>query len=204
MNTIDIKQQLKSTYNNIAQDFDRTRHKPWKEVVNFLKNIKDKNATILDLGCGNGRHLRAAKELGFNNFIAVDFSSSFVKIVKKSFPNAKVIKSDLTDLSKIKNNSVDAILYIAALHHLPTEKERNKSLIECRRVLKKDGKIIISAWSADNEKFKNIKDIKNDIVHTWDKKYKRFYHLFEKKELEGLLKKTKFRKIKEWKSKDNV
>ena len=199
-----IKKQLEKTYNTIAEDFDNTRHKPWEEVVQFLKTIKDKNAAILDLGCGNGRHLKAAKEIGFKNLIAVDFSLSFLDIVRKNIHEAKIIQSDLTDLSEIESNSIDAILYIASLHHLPTQKECMKSLDECYRILKQKGKIIISCWSSNNEKFQKIKDKNNDIMHTWDKKHKRFYHLFSENELTKLLEKPGFKKLQEWKSKDNV
>jgi tRNA (uracil-5-)-methyltransferase TRM9 len=183
-----IKKELKQTYDTIAEDFDRTRHKPWEEVIEFLTRIHDKNAVILDLGCGNGRHLRAAKEIGFHNLIAVDFSDSFIEMIQKNMPEATAIKSDLTD---------------AALHHLPTEKERLQSLKECKRVMKKDSRIIVSCWSAENTKFAKVKNDTNDIMHTWDKKHKRFYHLFEKNELSKLLKKAGFKGIKEWSSKDN-
>ena len=44
------------TWNAIAHSFDSTRHKPWKECVDFINKIP-KSDVIADIGCGNGRHL---------------------------------------------------------------------------------------------------------------------------------------------------
>lgn len=216
----DIKKQLKKTYNAIAEDFDRTRQKPWKEVsdflVNFLKKSSIKKPVLLDLGCGTGRHLKLAKEMGFENLIGIDFSKEQISFSEEKVPDARFVVSDATKLSKIKDNSIDIIIYIATLHHLPTEKERLQSLKECKRVLKpnasihshfqakpENGKILISCWSSDNPKFAKLKDENNDVFLKWNKEQERFYHLFSRGELTKLLKKSGFQKIKEYKSGNN-
>jgi len=59
---------------------------------------------------------------------------------------------------------------------------------EMIKLLKKEGKGLISAWSIniDKEKYKKIDD-KNNYLIPWQKKYERYYHLFEKNELKELL-----------------
>ena len=59
---------------------------------------------------------------------------------------------------------------------------------EMIKLLKKDGKGLISAWSIniDKKDYKKI-DEKNNYLIPWQNKYERFYHLFEKNELKELL-----------------
>lgn len=43
-------------YNRIADHFVQTRHTAWPKVAEFAAAL-ERGATLLDVGCGNGRHM---------------------------------------------------------------------------------------------------------------------------------------------------
>lgn len=47
-------------------------------IKEIFYNVKNKNSSILDIGCNCGRHLRFLKRLGFNNLHGVDIMKSAV------------------------------------------------------------------------------------------------------------------------------
>jgi ubiquinone/menaquinone biosynthesis C-methylase UbiE len=215
-----IKSQLRETFDTIAPHFDITRYKPWPESKRFISTLQ-KGSTVLDLGCGNGRNsIYLAKE-GMK-VIGIDFSRDLIKIAKNKMEWKEV--ADLVDLMEgeigslsLKNESVDAVLYIATLHHLPSPQERLQSLMEVRRCLKPGGAALVSAWAQEQEKFKQDleKSKENpeegfeygDIFLPWKimegREFQRYYHLFSKEEFEDLIKKSGLEIIKIFFSADN-
>jgi ubiquinone/menaquinone biosynthesis C-methylase UbiE len=136
------------TWNAIAKSFDSTRRKPWQECINFINKLP-KTSTLLDVGSGNGRHLiPAAKHC--KKVIGLDVSKELLgivskKIFKNKLNNVDLIHSEAVNIP-IKNNSVDAVLYIATLHNISVRYRRINSLREIKRILKPGGKAIISVW----------------------------------------------------------
>jgi ubiquinone/menaquinone biosynthesis C-methylase UbiE len=202
-----IKSELRKTFDIIAPHFDITRYKPWPESKRFISTLP-KDSTVLDLGCGNGRNsIYLAKE-GMN-IIGIDFSRGLIKIAQNKMEwkevahRVNLMEGDIGSLP-LKNESVDAVLYIATLHHLPTPQERLQSLIEVKRCLKPGGSALISAWAQEQDKFKdNLKKSKEhqeegfeygDIFLPWKMKegreLQRYYHLFSKEEFEDLIEKS--------------
>jgi ubiquinone/menaquinone biosynthesis C-methylase UbiE len=215
-----IKSQLIETFDAIAPHFDITRYKPWPESKRFISTLP-KGSTVLDLGCGNGRNsIYLAKE-GMD-VVGLDFSRALLKIVSNKVEwkdvreKVRLIEGDCAWLP-FKNNSFDAVLYIATLHHLPTPQERLNSPLEVKRILKPGGRSLVSAWAQEQEKFKQELEIskKNkdegaeygDIFLPWKMKegreYQRYYHLFSKEEFEDLIEKSGLEPIRIFFSADN-
>ncbi len=191
------------TWNAIAKSFDSTRRKPWQECIEFINSLP-KMSIILDVGSGNGRHLiPCAKRC--KKVIGLDVSRELLEIVKKKvynkrFRNVELIHSDAVNIP-IRNNSVNAILYIATLHNISIRYRRIISLKEIKRVLKPGGKAIISVWSRWQDKFRQHfvkrcftrykrKEF-GDIKLQWRQhglNIPRFYHLYSKREFVNDLK----------------
>ena len=73
--------ESEKTWDAIAKSFDSTRRKPWKQCIDFINNLSP-SATVLDAGCGNGRHLiPCAKHC--KRVIGVDLSNNLLNIVRK-------------------------------------------------------------------------------------------------------------------------
>lgn len=180
---------VKDVYEKIATHFSHTRVYSWSWIAEFLENIhsKNENSLIYDLGCGNGRNMN------FKNlkFIGIDNCQNFINICKSK--NLNVIKSEITN-TQLPSNSADAIICIAVIHHLVSEENRLRALLELRRLIKSDGKILLSVWSINQPKKtrRNFKSYGNNIVlwNNYGESYERYYYIFKIDELKSLIKKA--------------
>jgi alkylated DNA repair protein alkB family protein 8 len=177
---------VKTIYENIANNFSDKRGTNWDWIDSFINNIPY-NSSILDIGCGNGRNMKYPNY----NFYGVDNCSKFVEMAKEVSKN--VYLSDMTNLP-FENNYFDAIISIASFHHLSTTERRIECLKEMHRVLKSGGKILLSIWSINqshNKKLNNqftfgdnivpFKNNKGDIIGN------RYYYIFQLDEIYNLL-----------------
>ena len=180
---------VKDVYEKIANHFSHTRVYSWSWITEFLENIhsKNENSLIYDLGCGNGRNMN------FKNlkFIGIDNCQNFIKICKSK--NLNVIKSEITN-TQLPSNSADAIICIAVIHHLVSEENRLRALLEIKRLIKPGGKILLSVWSINQPKKtrRNFKSYGNNIVlwNNYGESYERYYYIFKIDELKSLIKKA--------------
>ena len=202
--------ESEKTWDSIAKSFDKTRRKPWQECLDFIKEISEESV-VVDVACGNGRHLiPCAKKC--KNVIGLDISRKMLvivkeKTIKENISNVFLIHSIAEDIP-LKDSTIDAVLFIAALHNIYGKENRINSLKEIKRILKNDSKAIISVWSRYTNKFR--KSFQNKNLHSkkiefgdkhiyWRKDgldIPRFYHLYGKKEFIEDLEEAGFRKIK--------
>ena len=145
-----------------------------------------KDALIYDIGCGNGRNMvnNNAKNL---NFIGVDNCENFVKICKSKKLN--VLYGNITAIP-LASSSADALLCIAVFHHLESKENRVKALLEMKRLLKPNGKILLSVWSINQPQKtrRSFNNYGNNIVlwNKFGKIYERFYYIYKLDELKQL------------------
>jgi len=154
---------------------------------------------VLDLGCGNGRYYELLKN---TDYIGVDNSEKLIELAKKKYPRANFQTANCLSLS-FKDNVFDKIYSIAVFHHIPSKELRIKFLRECKRVLKKDGQLVLTVWKLNNSslliKYTILKIIGKskldfrDVLEPWGNKTERYYHLFSKRELTKLSKQAGFK-----------
>ena len=179
-------QQVKNIYEQIATFFSDKRYQQWDWIEQFIQSLSF-NSTILDIGCGNGRNMKNNNY----NFYGIDSCEQFIKICKDQKLNVQL--SDMTNLP-FDNNTFDGIISIASFHHLSTVKRRIECLKEMKRVLKPNGRILLSVWSINqthNNKLNN-KFIYGDNIVPWknnkgDVIGNRYYYIFNLQELYSLL-----------------
>lgn len=188
----------------ISDEFSITRKEVWEETKFLFNDYLIKGERVLDLGCGNGRYYKLFKDKGID-YIGVDNSEELVKLAGKQYPDAKFQMADALKLP-FPDNYFDKIYSMAVLHHIPSKEFRLDFLKEAKRILKKDGAIILTVWKFHRLEaiFSLIKysilkligksklDFK-DILEPWGKKTDRYYHWFSKKELANLAKKAGFK-----------
>lgn len=187
--------ESQETWDIIAKSFDKTRQKPWKECIEFIDSLEP-STVLFDACCGNGRHILAFHHK-FKKIIGLDLSSNLLKIIEKKLDEKQIENVELihANIEKIplEDSSVDNVIFIAALHNIKRRKNRIESLKEIKRVLKTDGKALISVWSREQEKFRDLFKEKNiptdgefgDINVYWKQdglNVPRFYHLYSKEE----------------------
>lgn len=98
-----------------------------KDIYSFLAPY----GTVLDIGCGGGRHSIYLKEKGLD-VVGIDISC---QRLKKAKPAIEVIQADAHHLP-LEANSVDCVLCSEVLEHLA---DPNKCIEEVKRVLKNGG-----------------------------------------------------------------
>jgi len=186
-------------WNKISEHWKEFREKPLKEVSDFLKGKKGK---ILDLGAGSGRHMVKMNA----EFYEVDFSEKMLELGKKKAQKeeikAQFVRAEAWDLP-FDDDFFDSAIFIAALHCIPDEKKRKKSLEELHRVLKKKGKAMITVWGRKSERIKNRP---KETTIPWmveGEKYQRYCYIYDPEELKNAINKTGF-KIISFEEKENL
>lgn len=132
----------------------------YKHAIEMVK--LNKNDNVLDIGCGVGYqiHKIASK---CKNYIGIDFSKKSIKLCKKT-KNAKLIVADAHEIP-FKKDYFDVILMIDVLHNLY---DPRKALNEAKKVLKEDGKIVISV--ANRNSFYGLTRYALDKLGKWNYK----------------------------------
>jgi len=191
-----LLEKTRQDYNLIAEDFSRTRIQVWEELK-FLEKYAQENEKILDLGCGSGRLYELFKEKTID-YYGVDFSNKLIEIAKNRYPQFKFQVADALNLP-FPNNFFDKVFSIAVLHHIPSEELRLQFLKGIRKVLRPEGKLILTVWDLRILK-RSILFFKygvlkilgkskldfGDVFIPWGKEILRYLHIFSKNELKKL------------------
>ena len=208
-NSKDYSEINRKVYDNIAEHWNTRREFCWRPVDNFYDTIP-KNGKLIDLGCGNGRHLKLAQEKGFNvtDLYGCDISEKQLEVTKTAgFDNIK--QCNFTDMP-YDDETFDFMICIAALHHLPDPELQLKALNEMYRIMKASGKLLLSNWFPNKnymdkqiEKGKITIDSEQIIIVSYMKKFNRYYYMFNEDELIALCEKANFKITKKEHFKDN-
>ena len=125
------------------------------------------------------------------NFIGVDNCKNFVNICENK--NLNVIESNLKKIP-LNNETADALICIAVFHHFSTQENRLKVLNEMYRLIKPNGKILLSVWSIKQPtKTKRQFNKYGTNIVSYNKHgnvYNRYYYIFEIDEIKNLFEKS--------------
>lgn len=137
----------------------------WPRVAQFLAGI-DPGSLICDVGCGNGRYLscnpfvysigvdrcmrstRTAKSKGGEVMllIAVYDKARFLIYIIPS----QVAVCDNLELP-FRDDSFDAVLSLAVIHHFATKDRRVNAIKELARILRIGGRVVITVWALEQK-----------------------------------------------------
>jgi ubiquinone/menaquinone biosynthesis C-methylase UbiE len=221
----EIKREVRSTFDFISSDYDKLRSRIWEDLTEFtvesLFSPKPSGESlVLDLACGNARHAIYFAERYHARSIAIDFSAQLLKLAKTRVKSSKLesvvalINGDASNIP-LRNSSIKDVLYIAAIHHLPTASDRLKSMQEISRILCIKGRGVVTVWRKWQRRFalhfmkKHLRHPLGgkaegrlgDIYIPWKSGHGvssvfRFYHLFSKRELKRIASGAGFRILK--------
>ena len=79
-------------------------------LTEFLQGIHPPIQTILEVGCGTGRHAEILhKNLGYQ-ITGIDIEETMIEEAKKRYPGAEMLSHDFLDQKILKDRSFDAII----------------------------------------------------------------------------------------------
>lgn len=201
--------KTKENYEIIAPDFSQKRARLTHDFK-ALKKYANPGEKILDLGCGSGRLSDLFANTQYE-YMGADNCSAFIEWAKANHPDKefRLLENDLT--LPFRNGAFDVVYSLAVLHHIPSEKYRVAYLKEIKKVLNKDGRLVITVWNLWTNKKANRRIFKANILKTFGlskmdyndfflpfhetQKHlvvARYLHAFTKNELKGLLEKAGF------------
>lgn len=134
-------------YDRFGDSFSATRQRLQPGVKKILETIQA-DESVLDLGCGNGLFLRELRGRGHQAaLLGVDFSLPLLRDAE-STPGVEFREVDLTKLSewKVEYGEWNVVTMFAALHHIPSHEIRLDILKTVKKLLKPNGKFILSNW----------------------------------------------------------
>ncbi|HHT9138097.1 MAG TPA: class I SAM-dependent methyltransferase [Candidatus Wunengus sp. YC60] len=117
--------------------------------IRTLRKFLGKGGRLLDVGSGAGEFLYCAKRLGFDCY-GVEVSEDMVKYSIETFGLKNVVNSDLLSAS-FEDSFFDIIVFNHVVEHLYNPLE---TLMEARRILKRDGILVIQIQNIDSCQFR--------------------------------------------------
>lgn len=170
-----LNQLNQNFYQSVAEGFSDSRQyfwQGWKKIPAFLKNNikKTKKIQVLDIACGNARFAQFLnnEKIDFD-YLGLDNSAKLLEIAQQTLNQdqikAQLINFDLID-NFLKNKKInwpftqqfDLIVAFGLTHHLPSAELRLGFFKSLKKLLKKNGLLIVSNWQfAKDQRFeKNI------------------------------------------------
>lgn len=202
----------KKVYSENVKEWKRLVKDPFHRLeldttLTFLKKYLPKNGLILDAGGGPGRYSIELAKRGYD-ITLLDLVPKYLEFAKRRVKKLKIgnkikdiLEGTITDLSRFKNDSFDAVICLGGpLSHVYPERERKQAIFELIRVAKKNAPIFVSVMGKlgtitrffprlideleDTNHFKKVY-LKGDD-YRWHKGKKSYAHFFELNELKLL------------------
>lgn len=179
------RNEIRLTYDRIADHFADTRQHAWDEVLTFIEDCPTGEFGI-DIGAANGRHIPALTQI-CTDVIALDISRRLLERGRIENPSDDVwwVQGDAMTLP-LNCDVIDVAIAIATYHHLPSRSDRIAGYDELARILGPAGVAFISVWSVTHDRFDESKP--TDKLVPWTlpsgETIDRYYHLYDQPSFE--------------------
>ncbi len=122
----------------------RTSMKYIHEAIESIKtSVNNIDIKILDIGAGTGRYSVALAEEGFD-VTAVELVKYNLGILKQKNSSVKAMQGNALNLKKLADNTFDVTLLFGPMYHLFGFEDKQKALLEAKRVTKPGGIILVA------------------------------------------------------------
>jgi ubiquinone/menaquinone biosynthesis C-methylase UbiE len=158
-------------WSGMAKDFDKLQDYIVGKETNFIiaKELAKlhKLKKVLELGCGNGKYTRQIIH-AVDHITATDFSEDMVVAATEKLKDLKSLTIEQADCYNLEyaDESFDTV-FMANLIHVVLKPEL--ALSEARRVLKKNGRLIIVSFTSDGMSLENLEIMKERYLEVFGK-----------------------------------
>src|SRR3989338_452160 len=185
-------------WENLLINLPKSYKKLFEKEKKYLQKIITKDASVLDVGCGNGRSIFDILPKT-KNVTGIDHDNKAVADAKNNFSKYSSIKIIKADAAQLPFDSEEFDFVICMITFANFADKKFKALEEMRRVLKDSGKIIISVFSENalEERMRvyktlgvKIKEVKNGTVIFDESLGDNISEQFTKEQLENIFSKV--------------
>ena len=138
------KQTVRTGYDALSNRFGewmaRVEGDPWERFLDDVAQRLPADASVLDLGCGNGA--KTARLAGRFEVTGVDISERQVELARAAVPGATFVQADFVELD-FPAETFDAITALYSIVHVPRD-EQKPLLARILRWLKPGGLFLAS------------------------------------------------------------
>ena len=212
MDSKQVKDYFESTF-VLSQYAQAARYMGlWRSEEKIFTRVFEREASLLELGCGAGRIAFGLHELGYRHILGTDFSKGMILCARRI---AKILDysipfriADATDLEFEDNVFDGAIFGFNGLMQIPKSARREQALREILRVIRPGAWFVFTThdrqdsehrdfWLAEEQRWKHgqqseelddfgdrVQHIENDIF---------FIHIPTAQEVQALLERVGFR-----------
>lgn len=134
-------------YSRFASPFADSRSSPQPGFNHLLKYLPDDYASVLDVGCGNGRFGLFLMNLNSPfDYTGVDFTSELLVLAEEQV-GGEYFQRDISHPGYLEGmERFDLIVCLATMQHVPGESNRVNMLREMKKHLAKQGRIFLANW----------------------------------------------------------
>ena len=179
---------------------DRAHYLEYLTTIKYLDKICPKHARILDACAGTGAYCFYLAEKG-HTVTAGDIAPSNMKIIDEKQKRNPILHNtyigNILKMSQFEDESFDIVMCLGAFYHLHNEIEREKSVLECKRVVKKGGLIVIAylnRFASFINNFSNQSDSIHEIMNQFYTGNKSVFYRSTPTEIEKLMSKCQISK----------
>ena len=162
------KRKVMQSYDVTSEIYEkRYGEEQQRKYKKALEKVSASDKALLDVGCGSGLFFReVAKDATV--VVGVDISSKLLLKAKKQargFPNAFVLQADADHLP-FKKESFNGGFAFTVLQNMPNP---NKTLVELERVIKREGRVVVTGLKKafPLEKFMDILENSSMQINTF-------------------------------------
>lgn len=142
-----------TSWDNIFTQHGKVFNEPHEDMAHIVQVLHDKQvSTILDLGCGSGRHIVFLAKHGFSVF-GIDNSPEGLRIAKTWLTDenlhAELRLQSMTENFPYEDEFFDAVISVQVIHHATLAVIRGM-VGEISRVLKNRGFLFITVPKGKN------------------------------------------------------
>jgi SAM-dependent methyltransferase len=121
-------------------------------IAEFLEGREVRS--VLDLGCGEGRHSRALCERWWT--VGIDLSAALLRIARREMPNDPYVRADMRELPFAPGSFDLVVNLFTSFGYFEDDRENELVLVRVSDALRKDGTLVID--------FLNAAEVRTDLV----------------------------------------